>query len=205
MRRVQRQKNNSGLLVVVAGPSCSGKTTIAQLLLEVYTGVAVMSISATTRVPRHSEMHGVDYWFLSKEDFLHRKDDGEFYETNFYAPSKKSKEGAWYGTPKKELDNMLAHWSPVIAIMDVNGHQSMRETFTGPILSIFLSAPAKELRKRMKDRGFPKSVIDARMRIASQEKKCLKDFDEHIVNMDIHETKFNIVNIINTRLKELDY
>lgn len=203
--KAQQRKNRSGLLVVISGPSCSGKTTMAQLLLEVYAGVASMSVSATTRSPRYGETHGVDYWFLSKEDFLHRKEEGDFYETNFYTPSnlKTTSEGVWYGTPKTELDAMLARWSPVIAVLDVNGHKSIRKTLNAPILSFFLSAPVKELRRRMKTRGCSRGVMEYRMSIAREEMRRAGEFDVHIVNKDIHRTKHDMVEAINSHLKNM--
>jgi len=138
-----------GLLIVVSGPSGTGKTTLCRRACE--QGGAVFSISCTTRAPRPGEQHGVDYFFLTEEDFVARVDRGEFFE---YARV----HNRWYGTLKSTVHEQLRAGVDVFLDIDVQGAAQVRgceDDLVGRCYTdIFVMPPSlQELRARLERRG----------------------------------------------------
>lgn len=140
-----------GLCLVITGPSGSGKTTVVEKLLERLPSAARL-VTTTTRAPREGERDGVDYHFLDREEFVARRDRGEFLEwaENY---------GNLYGSSKVELEKLRARCDVVFAIVDTKGATAYREQVLDAVL-VMLVAPIEQLKARLLRR---KQVSDAEL------------------------------------------
>ena len=120
---------NKGLLIVVSGPAGSGKGTVNAHLLA--TGDYVFSVSATTRAPRPGETNGVNYHFISKEDFIGRIERGDMLEYTEYC-------GNFYGTPKKEAEDVLKSGKNLILEIEVEGAENVKKKYPDAVLILLL-------------------------------------------------------------------
>lgn len=138
----------SGKLLIFSAPSGAGKTTIVRRVLEKLEGQVAFSISASTRQPRGSEVDGVDYYFISKEDFLHRVAKHEFIEfEEVYS-------GTFYGTLRSEVERIWKQGKHVIFDIDVVGGLRLKSKFPDQALAIFVNPPSLEvLQERLTGRG----------------------------------------------------
>lgn len=167
-------------VIIFAAPSGSGKSTIINYLLR--QGVDLQfSISATSRPPRGQEKDGVEYHFLSLDDFKQKIADGAFLEYCEVYP------GRFYGTLKSEVDAMLAEGKNVVFDVDVVGAKNIKAEYGDKALSIFIQPPSIEaLRHRLECRGTDApEVIDDRIRRAQYELEQASDFDAIVVNDDL--------------------
>ncbi len=140
-----------GDLIIISGPTCAGKATVIQKILENRPNV-VCPISYTSRPMRKGEKDGVDYYFVTREEFEKKIENGDFLE---YA---KVRYGEYFGTPKKELEEILSSGKDVILEIDVQGAKQVKEKFPETIL-IFIMAPSmEELKRRIKARGAEKQI-----------------------------------------------
>jgi len=166
--------------VVLSAPSGAGKTTIARALVEGEEDF-VFSISATTRFPREGEAHGVDYWFLSEEEFLRMVDDGDFAEWA-------KVHGDLYGTPKENLTRAGQDGRHVVLDIDVQGAMQIREAVPEALL-LFILPPSVELFfLRLTGRGTEKEeTLRRRLNTALQELEVAEAFDFLVINGDLDE------------------
>lgn len=166
-----------GLLVVLSGPSGTGKGTICQRLQE---EVAIgYSISATTRQPRTGEENGKAYFFLSKEAFLALiEEDGLLEWASVY--------DNYYGTPKSYVENLLASGQDCILEIDTQGAFKVRESMPEAVL-IFIAPPSlEELEKRIVGRATESAAeVEKRMSCARDEIRAIKDYDYVVVNDEV--------------------
>jgi guanylate kinase len=162
-------------VLVITGPSGVGKGTLIRLLLDRFPRMA-LSVSATTRPPRPGEEDGVDYHFLSPEEFQRRIDAGEFLEWAEYA-------GNRYGTLRSELERD-AH--PLVLEIELQGARQVRERVPDAI-SVFIAPPSEEaLRTRLVGRGSDTpEQIERRLEVARQELAAEGEFDHVVVNDDL--------------------
>lgn len=169
-----------GLCLVLSAPSGAGKSTLVARLRAEFPGFAY-SISCTTRAPRGEEQDGVHYHFLTREDFIKKRDAHYFAEWA-------EVHGNFYGTPKGPVEAMLAKGQDVLFDIDVQGALQLRKVFT-QALYVFILPPSKEiLERRLRGRGTDaEDVIQKRMKNALGELKMAEHFDYHIVNDDIEE------------------
>lgn len=176
-------KHRVGKLFLLAGPSAVGKTTVLQEVLKITSGLDQV-ISATTRQPRPGEKNGVDYIFMSEEEFREHEDAGRFWETNQYA-------GNYYGTLRSEVFHPLFEGKDLIKIVDVNGARQIRERFPRCV-TIFLAPPSLSvLEKRLVDRGSSTEEIQKRLKTAENEMKALEEpglFDFYVENHYVPNT-----------------
>ena len=150
-----------GKLVVISGPSGAGKTSVCRALKQ--HADVVFSVSATTRTQRQGEQDGIDYHFLSREDFQRRLGENQFLEWATY-------NGNLYGTPRWPMDTALAQGKTFLVEIEVKGTRQLRERGVEG-LYVFIAPPSiDELRRRLLHRGSNDPVeIEQRVRIAGEE------------------------------------
>ena len=169
-----------GKTLIFSAPSGSGKSTVVHHLLENHPEIE-FSVSATSRAPRGEEKDGVDYWFLSEEEFRRRIDEGGFVEfEEVYS-------GSFYGTLKSEVERIWAKGHVIIFDVDVKGGVTLKRYFGDSALSVFIQAPSvEELRKRLVLRGTDSpEAIDRRVAKAAEEMTYAPKFDRVLINDDL--------------------
>lgn len=169
-------------LIIIAAPSGAGKTSVTRHLLKAFPSQLTFSISCATRPPRHYEKHGVDYYFISADEFRRRIDQHEFAEWEMVYHDK------YYGTLKSELNRIWGHHKVPLLDVDVKGGINIQEQYPKRSLSLFIEPPSiEELERRLKARGTetPES-LKARIEKASYE-MTFKDRFDHIIINDVLE------------------
>ncbi|WP_139489826.1 guanylate kinase [Brevibacillus dissolubilis] len=167
--------NDSGLLLVLSGPSGVGKGTVCKALRQ-YMPELVYSVSATTRKPREGEVDGVNYFFKSKEEFQHMIQNDELLEWAEYV-------GNYYGTPRKFVEETLASGRDVVLEIEVQGALQVKEKFPQGTF-LFLAPPdLSELHNRIVGRGTEtEESIRNRMEMAKVEIELMEKYDYVVVN-----------------------
>jgi guanylate kinase len=171
----------TGSLFIVSGPSGAGKSAIAAALLGSVSSLQ-FSISYTTRAPRGQEANGVEYHFVSKEEFESLICDGSLLEwAEVY--------GNLYGTSKKVVRTILASGNDVLLDIDVQGAKRVR-TQCPDAISVFILPPSYlVLRQRLEQRQLDRDyVIEQRLKIAGQEIRHYRDYDYLIINEDLERS-----------------
>jgi guanylate kinase len=165
-------------LLVLSAPSGGGKTTIAKLLLQGRDDLGY-SVSATTRPKRPDERQGVDYHFLSREEFIRRRDNGEFLEWATYG-------GELYGTLKSEIERIFAQGRHAVLDVEIEGARQIRKNFSNSLLVFVLPPSAEALMQRLTGRRTedPALVRDRFVR-AAEELKAVGEYDYAILNEDL--------------------
>lgn len=181
----------SGKLIIFSAPSGSGKSTMINYLLKQDLHLA-FSISATSRSPRGSEQHGVEYFFLSPEEFRQRIDNDEFLE---YEEVYKDR---FYGTLKAQVEKQLEAGQNVVFDVDVVGGCNIKKFYGDRALSVFIQPPSLEiLRQRLEGRGTDEaSVIESRLAKAEFELGFACKFDVVIINDDLEEARDRALKIL---------
>jgi len=169
---------NQGKAVIFSAPSGSGKTTIVRYLLEHVGSPMGFSVSATTREIRGTERDGVDYHFMSVDEFKRHVADGAFVEWEEVYP------GKCYGTLKSELQRMWDRKETALFDVDVEGGVNLRKALGDQALSVFIQPPSLEvLRERLEGRGTDSpAVINERLEKAAKELEFAHQFDVVLVN-----------------------
>ncbi|MFA6788891.1 MAG: guanylate kinase [Arcobacteraceae bacterium] len=180
-----------GAILILSGPSGCGKST---LLKEVYKDITdyYFSISTTTRSIREGEKHGVDYYFVSKDEFEKDIEDGNFLEhANVH--------GNYYGTSLKPILEALQENKLVIFDIDVQGHKIVRKKLNDIITSVFITTPSlKELEFRLNNRSTDsQEVIQKRILNAQEEIKSFLKYDYLIINDNLKVASKQLVSIAN--------
>ena len=172
-----------GKLIIFSAPSGSGKSTIINKLMSEYGLRGRFSISATSRKPRGSEQDGVEYYFLTEEDFRRRIGEGDFLEYEEVYP------GCFYGTLRSEVDRTLAQGENVILDIDVQGGLNVKKIYGDRALTLFIQPPSIErLRERLERRGTDApEVIERRLAKAETELSFAPKYDAVVVNDDLEE------------------
>jgi guanylate kinase len=172
--------NPSQKIIIITAPSGAGKTSITRFLLNKYPQLS-FSISAATRKPREGEKDGVQYHFMSEQDFKNKIDANAFVEWEMVY------EGNYYGTLKSELESIWnAGKTPVLDI-DVKGAIHIQQQFGKNCLSIFIEPPSvEELKKRLETRGSETAEsLATRLNKASYEISFSHQFNKTIINKDL--------------------
>lgn len=172
-----------GKLIIFSAPSGSGKSTIINKLMSDYGLQGRFSISATSRKPRGSEQDGVEYYFLTEEDFRRRISEGDFLEYEEVYP------GCFYGTLRSEVDRTLDRGENVILDIDVQGGLNVKKIYGDRALTLFIQPPSIErLRERLERRGTDApEVIERRLAKAETELSFAPKYDAVVVNDDLEE------------------
>jgi guanylate kinase len=180
-------------VIVIVGPSGVGKGTLIRELKDQIPELTY-SISATTRPARPGEEDGVNYYFLSKEDFHRKVDAGEFIEYAEYS-------GNWYGTLRSEIDRHLESGEPVILEIELQGARQIRERIPDA-LQVFIAPPSLEsLKTRLVGRGTdtPEQVAK-RLETAKEEMAARDEFDTEVVNDRLEDAVTELVAVVRKRI-----
>lgn len=172
-----------GKIIVLSAPSGTGKSSIIRKLMEIPELKLGFSISATSRAPRGSEKHGVEYYFISHEEFMRRAADGEFVEWEEVYP------GTCYGTLESEVKRVTDAGLNLIMDIDVKGGLNVKKRFGAQATTIFILPPSKEeLERRLRGRATDaEDVIQKRLDKADFELSHAPQFDVRIVNDDLDD------------------
>lgn len=168
-----------GIPFIISAPAGTGKTTLANMLCEEFSNV-IRSISYTTREPRGKEKDGVDYFFISEQEFNDKKNQGDFVETAEIYDQQ-------YGTSKSHLEHLLEQGNHVLLVIDTQGAQKIRQVIDA--VSIFISPPSMEvLEKRLKNRKTESpEKLQERLNFAQRELQTKDQYDYHIINDDLNQ------------------
>ena len=181
--------NRKGLLFVVSGPSGAGKGTICKALLNKNDQIK-LSVSATTRKPRNGEVHGVNYFFIEKEEFTKMIENGEFLE---YAQIYDN----FYGTPKAAIIECLEKGQDVILEIEMQGARQIKEVYPEGVFIFVLPPSLEELKSRIVGRGTEtQEEIEKRFSCAFEEINQIVNYDYFIVNEDIEKSVSDVEAII---------
>lgn len=188
----------SSRLIIFSAPSGSGKSTIVNWLMQEHPELKLaFSISCTSRKPRGTERDGVEYFFVSPQEFRERIDNDEFLEYE------EVYEDRFYGTLKTQVDNQLKAGQNVVFDVDVKGGVNIKRFYGDRALSIFIQPPSiDELRRRLESRATDApQVIEDRLNKAAYELTFASQFDKVVVNDDLDKAKTETLQIIQEFLK----
>lgn len=180
---------NKGVLIIISGPSGAGKGTICKALLEKHNDL-FLSVSATTREPRKGEVNGVNYYFLTKEEFKSKIEEGDFLEwAEVY--------GNYYGTPKSKVQEMIDSGKNVILEIDIQGALKVKENSEEGVFIFILPPSMEELKHRIINRGSetPESLLE-RFNSAYKEINYISKYNYGIVNDTVESAVNKIENIL---------
>lgn len=185
-----------GKLVIFSAPSGSGKTTIVRELLKRFSCFE-FSISATSRKPRGEERDGIDYYYLSHDEFMERVERGEFVEWE------EVYQGTCYGTLKSEMERIWAKGNVILFDVDVMGGINLKRLFGDDACSIFIMPPSiEELERRLRGRGTDsEEVIVKRIGKAEFELSKSEEFDHTVINDKLDVAIEEAAAIINNFIK----
>ncbi len=206
-RKMEEQNNNKknipsgtpllwrgrGRLIIFSAPSGSGKSTIVQYLMKEHPELNLaFSISCTSRAPRGTEKNGVEYFFLTPEEFKQKIDKDEFLEYE------EVYENRFYGTLKSQVENQTEKGENVVFDVDVKGGCNIKKFYGDKALSIFVQPPSiEELRRRLVGRATDApEVIEQRLAKASYEMTFAEKFDHIVVNDDLDVAKAETLKLV---------
>ncbi len=186
----------AGKLIIFSAPSGSGKSTIINYLLTQNLNLH-FSISATSRAPRGTEQNGIEYYFLTPDEFRNHIAAGDFLEYEEVYTDK------FYGTLKSEVERILANGDNVIFDVDVVGGCNIKKYYEERALSVFIQPPSiEELRKRLVGRGTDtQEVIESRIAKAEFELGFADKYDVVIINDDLDKAKSEALTVIQNFLQ----
>ena len=184
-------QSKAGRLVVISGPSGAGKSTLLKRLYEECPHL-VPSVSATTRPPRPGERDGIDYYFLSADDFASRKAAGEFLEC-----FEVFGHGFWYGTLESEVTPSLKAGKWVVLEIDVQGAQAITERYPDAITIFVRPSSVDELQRRLRRRATESDeLIERRLEVARRELECASRYQHQVLNDDADSAVAEICKIL---------
>lgn len=183
-------KNSEGDLIIFSAPSGAGKSTIIKKIIDLSDGAIELSISATTRKPRHGEKEGIDYFFISNQEFDSLKESNAFLENAIV-------HGEQYGTLKSFVEEKTKKGSHLILDIDVQGFEQIKNKIKS-IKSIFIIPPSfNELKERLLARDLDTvESIERRLLNAKKELEYAQHFSYLVLNEDFDEAVEQIFNII---------
>ena len=184
---------SKGKLLIFSAPSGSGKSTIVNFLMQEHPELNMhFSISCTTRAPRGTEKNGVEYFFLTPEEFKAKIAEGAFVEYEEVYTDR------FYGTLKSQVENQINNGENVVFDVDVKGGCNLKKIFGNEALSVFVQPPSvEELRRRLVGRATDApEVIEQRLAKAEEELTYAPKFDVIIVNDDLATAKADALKTI---------
>ncbi|MET3560230.1 guanylate kinase [Bartonella japonica] len=178
---IKKRNQRRGFLFILSSPSGAGKSTLSRLLLQ--DGQLELSVSMTTRKRRPSEVCGVHYHFISKEEFERKRDGDEFIEWA-------EVHGNYYGTLRESVENALSSGQDMLFDIDYQGTQQLQKKMMGDTVSVFILPPSmKELISRLHRRAEDsQDIIDLRLKNARKELQHWRSYDYVVVNEDLNQS-----------------
>ena len=189
---------DKGKMLIVSAPSGSGKSTIVNWLMQEHPELKLyFSISCTSRAPRGTEQNGVEYFFLTPEEFKKKIENDEFLEYE------EVYENRFYGTLKAQVERQRVQGQNVVFDVDVKGGVNIKQYYGDDALSLFIQPPSvEELRRRLEGRGTDTpEAIEQRLAKASYELTFAPQFDRIIVNDDLETAKGETLKVVESFLK----
>ncbi|MFQ5443229.1 MAG: guanylate kinase [Nitrospinales bacterium] len=181
-----RQDN---LSIIISSPSGAGKTTVCNLLVQKIPKLK-FSVSHTTRQPRPNEKDGVDYFFISQEEFQKRIEQGYFLEWAKVYDN-------FYGTANETVGALKKSGNDLLLDLDVQGAKTLKDSNYSGIFIFLLPPSLKELRNRLKNRGTEDdNIIEQRLEVGRKEIAQYPLYDYVVVNSDVEESVRNIIAIM---------
>lgn len=180
-----------GLMLILSSPSGAGKTTLTRMLLQAKDIDLTLSISVTTRARRSSEVDGIHYSFIQRQQFERMRDGGDLLEWA-------EVHGNYYGTPRGPVEAVLSQGRDVLFDIDYQGTQQVREKAQSDVVTVFILPPSmKELRARLERRAEDSaSTIEKRLENARNEIRRWVQYDYVLVNDDIQKTFDELLSIL---------
>lgn len=188
-----------GKLIIISAPSGTGKSTIIGWLMKEHPELNLaFSISCTSRAPRGTEQNGVEYFFLTPEEFRQRIDNDEFLEYEEVYQDR------FYGTLKAQVERQLEAGQNVVFDVDVKGGVNIKKHYGDEAVSIFIQPPSiEELRRRLEGRGTDApEVIDQRIARAEFELTFAPQFDKVVVNDDLATAEADALALVEDFLQQ---
>lgn len=188
-----------GKLIIFCAPSGSGKSTLVQWLMAEHPELRLaFSISCTSRPPRGTERDGVEYFFLTPEDFKQKIANGEFLEYEEVYQDR------FYGTLKSQVDSQTQRGENVLFDVDVKGGCNIKEHYGSHAMSVFIQPPSvDELRRRLLSRGTDSAeAIEERVAKAAYELTFAPRFDHVVINDNLEEAKAEVLRLVAQFVKE---
>ncbi|MCL2361143.1 MAG: guanylate kinase [Defluviitaleaceae bacterium] len=178
-----------GMLVIISGPSGSGKGTVVKEL-DPANGYAV-SISVTTRKPRPGEVDGKDYFFITEEEFANMREENKLLEHFAYV-------GNYYGTPRPYVEDQIVKGKIVVLEIEVNGALQVKEKFPEAVLVFLMPPTFTELERRLVNRGTENAVtIEDRLKQSMEEVPLIHQYDYLVINDKVHSAVAKVDAIAN--------
>ena len=193
------KENKKGLLIILSGPSGVGKETVRNRLMKIKKFELVYSISMTTRSPRNQEVDGVNYYFVSEEEFKANIERDNFLEYAKFV-------GNYYGTPKDKVEELRKAGHNVLLEIEINGaRQVMSKVRDEGVISFFLMPPSLQvLEDRIRKRKTEsEEVIAERLQKGKEEMTMTDDYDYVILNDKVNRAAKEISDLISRKLKTL--
>ncbi|MBC3795497.1 guanylate kinase [Acetobacterium tundrae] len=182
-------EREKGILIVISGPSCAGKGSVCKIICQKNPDLR-LSISETTRKPRNYEKQGRDYFYVSKESFETRIEQGQYLE---YATVYEN----YYGTPKDYVENLLESGYDVILEIDIQGAAKVRSNFKEGIYIFIVPPSMQELRRRIEERGTESTEqMEMRLNCAYEEMRNADDYSYIVINDDLEDAARRVQSII---------
>lgn len=188
----------TGHLVILSGPSGAGKSTVVRKLVSGCSLPLMLSISATTRAPRPGEVDGLDYHFMSHEEFARRREADEFLEYKEVFGR-----GDWYGTLRSVVDEGLREGKWVILEIDVQGALNVFEQGLNSISLFVHPGSPEELERRLRRRGTDsEQSIARRLQVAADEMTFSNRYDYVVINRDVSQTVNEICQLLKQSISQ---